>query len=148
MTQRMPREARRTLVLTRMQDLAAAATTQRDFAAARVAQAAGISVVFLYRLVGPEYKALRAQLPGPRKTAEEELQALREANAALRHQLQELRQQGRSQGIMVLKEAIILQERLEEENLALRGRIRVLLRRLEETGGYVTYLPGANEGET
>jgi len=144
MTQRMSREARRTLLLTLMQELVGKATTQRDFAATQVAAVAGISVVLLYRLVGTEYKALRAQLPGARKTTGEELQALREKNAALQRQVQEMRQQGRVQAITALQEAIVLQERLEQENLALRGRIRILMHRLEEAGGYVTYMDMAS----
>ena len=65
---------------------------------------------------GEEFRSLRAELPGSRKTRDEEVATLRQENTQLREQLKAAQ---------------------EQENLELRGRVRVLTRRLEQVGGYV-----------
>ena len=70
MTQRMSATERRAQLLTIMQEIHAKAQSQADFTAAKIAQAAGISTVMLYRLVRPEFQTLRSELPGSRHPAE------------------------------------------------------------------------------
>ncbi len=63
----------------------------------------------------------------------EEVAALRQENAQLREQLEEARLASST----ALKKAFAMLEQWEQENLELRGHIRLLTRRLEQAGGYV-----------
>jgi hypothetical protein len=112
-------------------------SSQSEFTAQRVADAAGISKVWLYHVAGEEFRALRAELPGSRKTRDEEVAALRQENAQLRIQLKAAREQAHLASSIALKKAMVMLEQWEQENLELRGHIRVLTRRLEQTGGYI-----------
>jgi hypothetical protein len=60
-----------------MREIHAQVTSQSEFTARRVAEAAGISKEWLYHIAGEEFRALRAGLPGSRKTRDEEVAALR-----------------------------------------------------------------------
>jgi len=111
--------------------------SQSEFTAQRVADAASISTVWLYKIVGEEFRALRTQLPGTRKTRDEEVAALRQENAQLRKQLKEAQERARLASSTALKKAWVMLEQWEQENLELRGHIRVLTRRLEQAGGYI-----------
>src|SRR2546421_9350664 len=88
-----------------MREVHAQMTGQSEFTAQRVADAAGVSTVWLYKLAGEEFRALRAQLPGSRKTREEEVAALRQENAQLRTQLEEAQEQTRLASSTALKKA-------------------------------------------
>src|SRR2546430_15579994 len=66
-----------------MREIHAQVASQSEFTAQRVADAAGISTVWLYKIVGEEFRALRAQLPGSRKTRDEEVAALRQGKAQI-----------------------------------------------------------------
>lgn len=123
-------------LLTTMREVYALATSQSEFTAERVADAAGISKVWLYHIAGEEFRSLRAELPGSRKTRDEEVAALRQENTQLRVQLKEAQEQARLASSTTLKKAIAMLEQWEQENLELRGHIRVLTRRLEQAGGY------------
>lgn len=130
-----------------MREVHAQVTSQSEFTAQCVADAAGISKVWLYHIAGEEFRALRADLPGSRKTHDEEVAALRQENAALRKQLKAAQEQARLASSAALKKAVVMLEQWEQENLELRGHIRVLTRRLEQAGGYVdvpTPLPSAS----
>lgn len=120
-----------------MQEVRTQVTNQSEFTAQRVANAAGISKVWLYHIAGEEFRALRAELPGSRKTRDEEVAALRQENAQLRTQLKAAQEQARLASSAALKKAMVMLEQWEQENLELRGHIRVLTRRLEQVGGYV-----------
>ncbi len=63
--------------------------------------------------------------------------ALRQENTQLRIRLKEVQDQARLASSDALKKAMILLEQWEQENLELRGHIRVLTRRLEQARGYV-----------
>jgi hypothetical protein len=93
--------------------------------------------VWLYHIAGEEFRALRAELPGSRKTRDEEVAALRQANAQLCTQLKAAQEQARLASSTALKKAMVMLEQWEQENLELRGHIRVLTRRLEQAGGYI-----------
>ncbi|HEU5378998.1 MAG TPA: hypothetical protein VFV38_26545 [Ktedonobacteraceae bacterium] len=124
-------------LLTIMHEIHAHVTTQSEFTAQRIADAAGISKVWLYHLAGEEFRTLRSTLPGSRKTRDEEVAALRQENAELRAQLKDVQEQARLASSAALKKAVIMLEQWEQENLELRGHIRVLTRRLEQAGGYI-----------
>jgi len=140
MSQRMSATERRSQLLTIMQEMHRKAESQTDFTAEKIAQAAGISTVILYRLVRAEFQTLRSELPGSRRPTDEMMRTLRIENAELRRQLRETREKLRTTAVEELDEAIRLIERLEEENLQLRGEIKLLCKRLQE-GGHVFVHP-------
>ena len=134
MKQRLSAEERREQLLQMIQELHQQAKSQTDFTAEKVAELAGISTVLLYRYVGSEFKSLRNQLPGSHRSADEALRQLRHENDDLRRQLREAQEKLRTTAVEELDEAILLIERLEEENLQLRGENKLLRKRLEEGG--------------
>jgi hypothetical protein len=145
--QRQTAEEGKEHLLSVMREVHAQVTSQSEFTAQRVADAAGISKVWLYHLAGEEFRALRAELPGSRKTRDEEVAALRQENAQLRTQLEAAQKQARLASSTALKKAMAMLEQWEQENLELRGHIRVLTRRLEQAGGYVDIpLSASNKG--
>lgn len=135
--QRKTAEEQKKHVLAVMQEVRTQVTSQSEFTAERVAVEAGISKVWLYHIAGEEFSTLRAQLPGSRKTRDEELAALRQENARLQTQLKEAQEQARLAVSTALKKAFAMLEQWEQENLELRGHIRLLTHRLEQAGGYV-----------
>jgi hypothetical protein len=139
--QRQTAEEGKEHLLSVMREIHAQVTSQSEFTAQRVADAAGISKVWLYHIAGEEFRALRAMLPGSRKTRDEEVAALRQENAQLREQLKAAQEQARLASSTALKKAVVMLEQWEQENLELRGHIRVLTRRLEQAGGYVDVTP-------
>src|SRR5690349_15262028 len=141
--QRKTAEAGKEHLLAVMREIHTQVTSQSEFTAQRIADAAGISKVWLYHIAGEEFRALRAQLPGSRKTRDEEVAALRQENAQLRSQLKAAQEQARLASSTALKKAMVMLEQWEQENLELRGHIRVLTRRLEQAGGYVDIAPSS-----
>ncbi len=143
MKQRLSAEERREQLLQMTQELYQQAKCQTDFTAEKVAGIAEISTVLLYWYVGPEFKALRNQLPGSHRSADETLRELHRENDDLRRQLRDAQEKLRTTAVEELDEAILLIERLEEENLQLRGENKLLRKRLEE-GGRVIVQPPSN----
>lgn len=139
--QRRTAEEGKEYLLSVMREVHAQVTSQSEFTAQRIAEAAGISKVWLYHIAGEEFRALRAELPGSRKTRDEEVATLRQENAQLRAQLKAAQEQARLASSTALKKAMVMLEQWEQENLELRGHIRVLTRRLEQAGGYVDISP-------
>lgn len=135
--QRRTAEEGKEHLLAVMREVHAHVEGQSEFTAQRVVDAAGVSTVWLYKLAGEEFRALRAQLPGSRKTRDEEVAALRQENAQLHKQLEEVQEQAHLASSTALKKAFALLEQWEQENLELRGHIRVLTRRLEQAGEYI-----------
>lgn len=135
-SQRTAEEGKKRLI-TVMQEIHTQVNSQGEFTAQRIADAAGISKVWLYHIAGEEFRALRAALPGSRKTRDEEVAALRQENAQLGARLKAAQEQARLASSAALKKAMVMLEQWEQENLELRGHIRVLTRRLEQAGGYV-----------
>jgi AcrR family transcriptional regulator len=140
----MKAEERRAQILALMADIHRRAETQGDFTAEGVAKAAGISTVLLYRYVGTEYQALRAQLPGIHRVRDEVMSKLRQENAELRQQLQEAQEKLRITALSELDEAIRMIELLEEENLHLRGEVKRLHKQLEERTRVVVHVPATH----
>ena len=146
MTQRMSGIERRAQLLTIMQEMHAKAQSQADFTAAKIAQAAGISTVMFYRLIGPEFQTLRSELPGSRRPTDEVMRTLRLENTDLRRQLREAREKLRTTAVEELDEAIRLMERLEEENLQLRSEVKLLRKRLQEGGNVFVHASAPGTG--
>jgi AcrR family transcriptional regulator len=144
MPQRMKAEERREQILALMADIHRQAETQGDFTAEAVAKAAGISTVLLYRYVGSEFQALRAQLPGVHRIRDEVMSELRQEIAVLHHQLQEAQGKLRATALSELDEAIRMIELLEEENLHLRGEVKRLRKQLEERTRVVVHVPATH----
>jgi hypothetical protein len=144
MKERMSAEERREQLLQIMQRLRQQAANQAEFTAEKVADTAEISTVLLYRYVGAEFKALRNQLPGSHRSADETLRELRHENDDLRQQLRDAQEKLRTTAVEELDEAILLIERLEEENLQLRGENRLLRKRLEEGGRVIVPISTPN----
>jgi AcrR family transcriptional regulator len=144
MPQRMKAEERREQLLALMTHLHQQAQTQEDFTAERIAKAAGISTVLLYRYAGDEFQALRAQLPGIHRVRDEVMSDLRRENGILRQQLQEAKAQLRATALSELDEAIRMIELLEEENLHLRGEVKRLRKQLEERTRVVVHVPATH----
>jgi cobalamin biosynthesis protein CobT len=128
-----------------MREVHAQVMSQSEFTAQRVADEAGISKVWLYHIAGEEFRALRAELPGSRKTRDEEVAVLRQENAQLRTQLKAAQEQAHLASSTALKKAMVMLEQWEQENLELRGHIRLLTRRLEQAGGYVDITPSPSQ---
>lgn len=139
--QRRTAEEGKEYLLSVMREVHAQVASQSEFTAQRIAKAAGISKVWLYHIAGEEFRALRAELPGSRKTRDEEVATLRQENAQLRAQLKAAQEQARLASSTALKKAMVMLEQWEQENLELRGHIRVLTRRLEQAGGYIDVPP-------
>ncbi len=93
-----------------MQEIHAQVTSQSEFTAQLIADAAGISKVWLYHIAGEEFRALRAELPGSRKTRDEEVAALRQENTQLRAQLKAAQEQARLASATALKKAMVMLE--------------------------------------
>jgi hypothetical protein len=136
----MKADERRAQLLEIMCDLHRKAQSQVDFTAPKIANSAGISTVWFYKLVRPEFQALRAQLSGPRLLRDEELSRLRCEVADLRQKLQEAQHKLRTTAVEDLDEAILLIERYEKENIQLRQQVALLQKRLGE-GGHVVIQP-------
>lgn len=141
MRPRMKAEDRREQLLALMADLHLQAETQADFTADAVAKAAHISTVLLYRYVGSEFQALRAQLPGSHRVRDEVMRDLRTENDRLRQAVQEAQEKLRTTAISELDEAMRMMKLLEEENLYLRGERKRLLKQLEERTRVVVRVP-------
>lgn len=85
--QRRTAEEGKEHLLAVMREIHAQVSSQSEFTAQRIADAVGISKVWLYHIAGEEYRALRAELPGSRKTRDEEVAALRQENTHLLQQI-------------------------------------------------------------
>ncbi len=141
MQQRMNATERRNQLLTIMHDLHQQAESQADFTPKKISEMAGISKVMFYRLVCSEFQALRAQLPGPRRSYDEVLRNLRLENTNLRRQLREARAKLRTTAVEELDKAMRTMEDLEKENLQLRNQVELLNKRLREGGHVIVQIP-------
>jgi len=143
MKQRLSAQERREQLLQIMQSLHQQAENQAEFTAEKVADEARISTVLLYRYVGPEFKALRDHLPGSHRPKDKVIRTLWHENTELHRQLREAQEKLRTTAVEELDEAILLIERLEEENLQLRAENKLLRKRLEEGGRVFVPLPSS-----
>jgi regulator of replication initiation timing len=142
----LSKEERKNQLLTVMHELHQAAQNQGDFTAEKVAERSGVSKVLLYRYSGAEFKELRAQLPGSRRTINETISGLRLENAKLQQELREARTKLRMTAVKELDEAILLIEALEEQNIQLRSENKLLRKRLSEGGQVIVQTSSHGSG--
>jgi polyhydroxyalkanoate synthesis regulator phasin len=143
MQSRMSSEKRREQLLRVMKELFRKARTQEDFTAAKVAGEAGVSVVLLYRLVGSEFKEMRSQLEGPRRPVQTVISKLKGRIRELRREVRELKARLKAAALGEVAEAIKFIERLDEENRMLRSEVKMLRRRMAESGVVIVLPPPA-----
>jgi regulator of replication initiation timing len=136
MKERMKRKDRRAQLLKLMRAKRKGASNQAEFRAEEIAKQAGITTVLFYRLVGVEFKKMRAKLPGPRRSYDSLVTELRSTIKSLLKENKELKVKQKRHAIEDLTGAIHLIEELERENLSLSGENEVLRERLEK-GGHV-----------
>lgn len=128
----MKTKERKNEVLRVMHEMHAKARTQDDFTAAKVARAADISIVYLYRLTGREFIELRSQLSGPRKPKETTIRKLKMLIKELRAQIRKLNTRLKNAAFEEIAEAIRMIERLDDENRSLRADVMSLRRRFNQ----------------
>jgi len=128
---RMTKEDRRDQLLAIIQAKFRIAHTRDDFKADAIAEEAGVSVVWLYELVGEEYIRLRDKLPGG-PSREGLVAGLRREIRELRRKLRELKEGYKTSLRQKLDEAIRHIELLDGENRMLRERVADLEKRLNE----------------
>jgi hypothetical protein len=143
MTERMGREDRKDYLSHIMLTKYAEARSQADFTAASIACVAGVSAVWFYKLVGKQFKKLRAQLPGPIVVDETLISKLRKEIAELHTQIIKLKEKYELNIKERLAEAIKHIELLDKENRMLRETVRVLEKRLSDEK-LVIFSPTAN----
>ena len=132
MGQRLKAGERRESVLQVMREMHAGAKSQEDFTAAKVAGRAGISVVWLYRLAGEEFRELRAQLEGSRRPKESVIKKLKRQISSLRREVRELKAKLKAAAREQIIEAIRTIELLDAENRMLRAEVKTLREQLAE----------------
>jgi|SRR5437588_2013778 len=123
---------RREILLRIMDEVYAKAKSQAEFTAAIIAEKAEVTTVYVYRLIGPKFKELRAELNGPRRSPNTEINKLRRENKKLRREVRDLKAERRTTVIDDLSEAMNIMECQDEENRMLRARIKMLEERLKE----------------
>jgi AraC-like DNA-binding protein len=133
MKQRMRVDERRRVVLKIMREMHANVNNQEDFTALKVAKKAGISVVWLYRLVGKEFSELRSLLEGPRHPTGTVISKLKNQITSLRKEVRELKAKLKAAASEQLTEAIRMIELLDAENRMLRAEVKMLRQRLAES---------------
>jgi regulator of replication initiation timing len=133
MTQRMSLVERRRSVLKIMREMHKTAKNQDEFTPKKAAQNAGISVVWLYHLVGKEFRKLRSQLEGPRRPIETVISRLKAQIKALKKEVRELKAKLKAVAVEQIAEAIRMIELLDSENRMLRAEIKMLRQRLDES---------------
>lgn len=142
MTKRLGRAETTRVILATMDRMMERAKRQDDFTAEKVAAAAGISVQLLYRYAGPEFRAKRDRLPGPRAGEESIITLLRRELADTNRKLRVLSEQhDRCATAADIEAVLLLNEQLEVENRALRTQNEYLHERA--TADVVTADPTA-----
>lgn len=144
---RMKSAERRNHLLKIMYDLHSRARTQADFTAQMVAEIEGISSVLVYRLAGKEFKELRGQLPGPRRSSSSVNVELRRENKKLQERVRQLEAERASDIQTAVAGANEIFERLDEDNRRWRSRCELLERRLNEKEFVVVELPDRDEDQ-
>lgn len=141
---RKKKAERRAQLLKIMKDLYSPSLTQADFTVDKIAEKAEISSVIVYRLIGPEFKEMRGQLPGPRRSPSSVNAELRRELESARKEIRKIKAERKSDiedAIAGINEVV---EELDEENRRLRSRCDLLEQRLQEKGFVVVEVPSPN----
>lgn len=130
MSERMIRSDRKDHLLRLITSRHAAAESRDDFKAVSLAGESCVSVVWFYRLVGKEFRKLRASLPLGKGRGEMTVAKLRKEIKDLREQVREWREKYKAGIKGKVTEAIRMIELLDKENRFLRERVVQLEKRL------------------
>ena len=142
MTKRLGRAETTQVILDTMDRMMERAKRQDEFTADKVATAAGVSVQLLYRYAGPEFRARRDRLPGPRVGEESIITLLRRELEETTRKLRVLSEEhDRCATAADIEAVLLLNEQLEVANRALRTQNEYL--RPRATTDVLTAAPGA-----
>lgn len=128
----MRRSERRDQLLRHLSLKRERADCAEEFRAPLLARESGVSVVWFYRLVGEEYRSMRASLPGAPAVNEDSVISLRREVGRLRTQLRGLKARYEEKLRAKLAKAIKHIELLDRENRFLREKVTQLEERLNE----------------
>lgn len=144
----MSADRRREHLLSVVKDLYGKAKVKSDLTAELVAEAAGVSAVWVYKRVGDELRELRATLPAGCRPAGD-ADAEPRSKVELRARLKQLKASYEAVIGGDIAGAIRHIELLDEENRMLRERVRVLEKRLSEYTVVITptLLPDTEEAD-
>lgn len=131
MSERMSKDDRRDQLSHILQSRYAEALTKADFTAESVSREAGVSVVWMYRLVGNQFKRLRSTLPGDTSGDETPIEKLKHEVERLRGELREAKVKYKASLNGKVAEAIRHIELLDAENRMLREAIATMQERLK-----------------
>jgi regulator of replication initiation timing len=133
MGQRMTTDKRSVILRGIMHEIFSDVTRQEEFTAKKIAERAGISVVWFYHICGEEFRELRSKLEGNRKPNETVIHKLKVQIKALRKEVRELRVKLKAAAIEEISEAIRIIESLDAENRMLRAEVKMLRQRIAES---------------
>ena len=131
---RMSELERRSQLERIMYALFVSAKVQKDFTAKLIAAEAGVSEVYVYNIIGEEFKQLRAKLPGPRRSPDTVLAELRQKLTDWERQFRELKDKYEEAIKMDIGEMIITLERYDAGERRLMSIIEMLIDRLRRCG--------------
>jgi hypothetical protein len=133
MAARMKSRDRRQQLITIMNEKYRPDLTQSEFTSEMIAKEANVSATMLYRLIGEEFKELRATLPGPRRSPRTVENDLRRIIKELMERVRQLEEELKASRNGKAIEETEMYEGMEAENRMLRGRVKILERRLKES---------------
>jgi hypothetical protein len=129
-----------------MRELHAQAKVQADFTAEMIAKRGKVSVVRFYRLIGSEFKELRGQLPGPRRSPSTVEAELRDEIVKLQKQIRSLKAEREKDIQDAITGLVEILESMDAENRDLRAENELLKSRSKE-GVVVVRLPVQDESD-
>lgn len=134
-------EDRREQLLEVMRALYKRAKSQADFTAQLIADEAMVSVVWVYKLIGAEFKELRRSLKKTPPRSKSNESRLREENRDLRRRIREMENRYKVEVRNDYSGAIRHIEAQDEEIRVLRGRVKLLEWQLREAQVLVDVSP-------
>lgn len=140
MRRRMSRLERREQLLKIMCEMHSRARSQDDFTVRMIAREACVSIVWVNRLVQPEFRTLRSKLFGPRRSAKTTERKLRQQIAELSSRLAELKKKYEADIKGDFAAAIRHIETLDRECRMWQAKAEVLESRLGESLGPIESL--------
>lgn len=140
MTVQSDEEDSRSKLLEAMLDLERKAKSPDEFTPVIVAKALGISKVWMYKQIGPEFKAARARLKRPKSSHTPVESQLRKRNRELEEQLKTAKQNQFAEIKDYYAKAIRQIETLDQDNRSLLAQLSLCQRRLAEARDEISAL--------
>jgi hypothetical protein len=135
----MNRTERRNHLLQIMNDLYAEAKDDKSFSIETIAERGGVSKVWTYRLIGPEYRRLRAKLRNRAGASNKPKRRWGQKVTSKSLQAQNKKAGYEAESASELSAMIRCVELLDERNRGLLGLVKIYERRLEEAGLVITH---------